>query len=166
MSYRNKTYVIFDGDNDIRYYRIMKAWKSNENMDFNFSDAHDLRPLTDRASDDTVWQRLRERFANAKQVVVLVGKDTKNLRKFVPWEISIAQKLELPIIVANLNGRRGIDPDLCPAGLRDALAAHVSFNAKIIQFALDNFPDEYDRIHASADGPRSYNESVYEKLGL
>ena len=26
MAYRNKTYVAFDGDKDIRYYRLMKAW--------------------------------------------------------------------------------------------------------------------------------------------
>ena len=39
MSYRNKTYVIFDG-NDIRYYRLMQAWKENDNIDFDFNDAH------------------------------------------------------------------------------------------------------------------------------
>lgn len=27
MTYRNKTYVAFDGDKDIRYYRLMQAWK-------------------------------------------------------------------------------------------------------------------------------------------
>lgn len=27
MSYRNKTYVAFDGDNDIKYYWLMRAWK-------------------------------------------------------------------------------------------------------------------------------------------
>lgn len=38
MSYRNKTYVIFDGD-DIHNYRSMRAWTQNAHIDFNFYDA-------------------------------------------------------------------------------------------------------------------------------
>src|SRR5579863_4054687 len=166
MSYRNKTYVIFDADNDRWAYAYMKGWKSNENMDFNFHDAHDIGPLTALASDDTIKARLRERFSNAKQAIVLVGEQTKNLRKWVPWEIEISQKLDLPIIVVNLNGQRQLDTDLCPASLRSCLAAHVSFKAKIIQHALDNFPDERFRIQASESGPRHYNGDVYRSLGL
>ncbi len=168
MGYRNKTYVIFDGDKDIWAYGYMKGWKSNENMDFNFHDAHDIRPLTDRASDDTVKASLRARFANAKQAIVLVGDCTKNLRKFVPWEIEIAQKLDLPIIVANLNGTRQIDPERCPVLLRKWPAVHVAFKAKIIQHALDNFPSAYRGIQASI--PKFdwyyYGDNDYKALGL
>lgn len=165
MSYRNKTYVIFDGDNDMWAYAYMKGWKSNENVGFNFYDAHDIRPLTDRASVETVKKTLRARFANARQVIVLVGEHTKNLYKFVRWEIEIAQSLDLPIIAVNLNGLRHIDADRCPAILRDWPAAHVDFKAAIIQHALDNFPDEYRRLPASA-GPRYYPATVYRTLGL
>jgi len=42
MSYKNKTYVAFDGDNDIKYYRTMQMWKENEHIEFDFYDAHDL----------------------------------------------------------------------------------------------------------------------------
>jgi hypothetical protein len=166
VSYRNKTYVIFDGDNDMWAYTYLKGWKSNENMKFDFYDAHDLQPLTDRATDETIKSRLRARFANAKQVVVLVGEQTKNLRKWVPWEIEIAQKLNMPIIVVNLNGIRKMDADRCPVGLRVCLAAHVAYKARIIQHALDNFPDEHSRLQASASGPRYYNDDVYKGLGL
>lgn len=41
--YRNKTYVAFDADSDIRYYRLMKAWKQSENSEFNFLNSDDLR---------------------------------------------------------------------------------------------------------------------------
>lgn len=166
VSYRNKTYVIFDADTDRWAYAYMKGWKSNDNMEFNFHDAHDIGPLTDRASDETIKARLRDRFANAKQAVVLVGENTKNLRKWVPWEIEISQKLDLPIIVANLNEERQMDSNRCPAGLRDWPAVHVAFKAKIIQYALDNFPSEYDRMEASASGWRYYNDQVYKGLGL
>ncbi len=149
MSYRNKTYIIFDADTDIRAYRYMKGWKSNENMDFNFHNAHDIGMLTDRASDETIKSRLRERFSNAKQAIVLVGNNTKNLRKWVAWEIEISQKLDLPIVVVNLNGKRQIDADLCPAALRIWPAVHVEYKAKIIQYALDNFPIQHRQIKAS-----------------
>lgn len=118
---------------------------------------HPMKPLK---------TRLRERFSNAKQAVVLVGEATKNLRKWVPWEIEISQKLNIPIIAANLNGARQMDSDRCPAGLRNWVAAHVAFKASIIQHALDNFPDEYSRIEASASGPRYYSDEVYRRLGL
>jgi hypothetical protein len=166
MSYRNKTYVIFDGDNDMWAYAYMKGWKSNENMDFNFYDAHDIRPLTDRASEETVKKALRARLANAKQVIVLVGENTKNLYKFVRWEIELAQELKLPVIVVNLNGLRKMDPERCPPILREWPAAHVEFRAKIIQHALDYFPDEYARLPADATGPRHYSDGVYSGLGL
>ena len=47
MAYRNKTYVAFDGDRDIRYYHLMKAWKTNDNIDFDFHDVHDLNYTRD-----------------------------------------------------------------------------------------------------------------------
>lgn len=166
MSYRNKSYVIFDGDNDMWAYAYMKGWKENDNIDFNFFDAHDLRPLTDRASEETVRARLRERMASAKQAIVLVGEHTKNLFKFVRWEIELAEKEDLPIVVVNLNGNRRQDPDLCPPILRDHYAVHVPFKMKIIQYALDNFPTQFSKRDASAKGPLVYNETVYTGLGL
>lgn len=167
MSYRNKTYVIFDGDNDRWAYAYMNGWKSNENMNFNFHDAHDIGPLTEWASDETIKTRLRQRFSNAKQAIVLVGQATKNLRKWVPWEIEISQKLDLPIIVVNLNGNRRMDPALCPSTLQRWPAVHIEYKAKIIQHALDNFPGQYLQIHAStSDDWYYYNDDIYRRLGL
>jgi hypothetical protein len=166
LSYRNKTYVIFDGDEDMWAYRYMRGWKANENVDFDFFDAHDLKPLTDRASEDTVKRRLRERLSNTKQALVLVGGKTKNLYRFVRWEMETCQGLDNPIIAVNLNGKRSRDYDLCPPILQDTYVVHVPFKLRIIQYALDNFPDEYHRRKPQDNGPRVYNDSVYEKLGL
>jgi hypothetical protein len=166
MSYKNKTYVIFDGDSDMWAYAYMKGWKTNERTDFNFFDAHDIRPLTDRASVETVRVRLRERFSSAKQVIVLVGENTKNLFRFVRWEIEVALGLDLPIIVVNLNGSTGFDGDLCPPLLHDTYSVHLSFKAKIIQYALDHFPDEFARRDEMATGPRIYKTEIYGQLGL
>ena len=166
MSYRNKTYVIFDGDNDMWAYAYMKGWKQNENVDFDFYDAHDIRPLTDRAKDETVQQRLRERMVSAKQVIVLVGNNTKNLYKFVRWEIDQALARDLPIIVVNLNDKRSQDASLCPPLLKETYSVHVAFKAKIIKHALDQFPAEYAGRDRSADGPRHYSDEVYKNLGF
>jgi hypothetical protein len=166
MSYRNKTYVIFDGDNDIRYYQLMRGWKQHDHLDFNFHDAHDLRPLTARASEDTVRSRLRSRLSNTKQSLVLIGESTKNLYKFVRWEIDTCLSLDIPIVAVNLNGKRTMDPQLCPAILRDKYVVHVPFKLAIIRYALDNFPSEYVARDKSAGGNRYYNDSIYRRLGI
>ena len=98
MAYRNKTYVAFDGDNDMSYYRMMTAWSANENVSFNFYNAHDLNSARDTSSEQQIKRQLRERMKNSKLFILLVGEKTKNLYKFVRWEIEQALVMELPII--------------------------------------------------------------------
>lgn len=45
MPYRNKTYVAFDADTDMHYYRIMQAWKEHDHIDFDFHNAHEMNNL-------------------------------------------------------------------------------------------------------------------------
>lgn len=90
MSYKNKTYIAFDGDNDMWDYAYMKGWKSSENVGFNFYNAHDLNSARDISTEESIKAQLRERMANAKQMILLVGEKTKHLRKFVPWKIELA----------------------------------------------------------------------------
>ena len=166
MSYRNKTYVIFDGDNDMWAYAYMKGWKESEHIEFDFYDAHDLRPLTDRASEETVRTRLRQRFSSSRQAIVLISESTRHLFKFVRWEIEAALDMDFPIVGVNLNGSRKYHAELCPPILRDQYDVHVPFKSKIIQYALDNSPQERAKRDPSAGGNRHYNDSVYTRLGL
>src|SRR5438034_53405 len=69
MSYRNKTYVAFDGDNDMWAYRIMQAWHEHDHIDFNFYNAHDINSARDTSSEESIKAQLRERMANAKLMV-------------------------------------------------------------------------------------------------
>ena len=147
-------------------YAYMKGWNKNENMEFDFNDAHDIKPLTDNASEDTVKRRLRERFSSAKQVIVLVGENTKSLFKFVRWEIDTALDLDLPIIVVNLNDNRTYDSKNCPTILDGKYVVHISYKMKIIQYALNNFPDEFAKRKSTDGGNRQYNDDVYKSLGL
>lgn len=167
MGYRNKTYVIFDGDEDKWAYAYMKGWKSNQHVDFNFHDAHDVGSMTGSAhNEDYVKRELRTRFASAKQVICLIGEKTKNLYRYVRWELDTALGLDLPIIAVNLNNKRQMDSERCPAIIRDSYTVHISFKAAIIQYSLDHFPDEYHQRDLVKTGPRFYNDAVYTNLGL
>lgn len=167
MPYTNKTYVAFDADNDIRYYRLMQAWKQNDNTPFNFYDAHDLNNLMPWSTEETIKDKLQERLKNTKVFVLLVGEKTKYLLKFVRWEIEQAIKRGLPIIVVNLSGKRFMDDELCPAILENELAVHVSFNQKIIAKALEEWEGLHDGYKKEKkSGAYRYNESVYKELGL
>lgn len=163
MAYKNKTYVCFDADNDIHYYRLMTAWKENDNIAFNFHNAHEINNLRDGSTEDTIKRKLRERLANTKVLVVLIGEHTKNLYKYVRWEIEYAIEKDTPIIAVNLNGERERDNDLCPPILKDKLAIHVPFGQKIINYALNNWPSSHSN-HKSNDesGSYHYNDSVYD----
>ncbi len=113
MAYRNKTYVCFDADNDIRYYRLMTAWKENDRIAFDFHNAHEINNLRDGSSEETIKRKLRERLQNTKVLVVLIGEQTKSLYKYVRWEIEYAIEHDIPIIGVNLNDNRKKN-SLCP----------------------------------------------------
>lgn len=167
MAYRNKVFVSFDGDNDIHYYRLMTAWKQNDNTPFNFYDAHDINTARDSSTENTIKIRLRERLVNSKVFVSLIGEQTRYLRKFVRWELEQAVSLGLPIIGVNLNGVRSLDSNRCPPVLRDELVVYISFNANILQHALEYWPDEFDRLKKEhKTGSRYYSDDVYKRLGL
>lgn len=167
MAYRNKVFVSFDGDSDIRYYNLMRAWKQNDNMPFNFFDAHDINTALDTSLESTIKTRLRERLRNAKVFVPLIGQRTKFLYKFVRWEMQQALSLNLPIIGVNINGLRQMDANLCPPIIRDELAIYVSFNASVLQHALEGWPHQHFQLKREGkSGPYYYDSRVYRTLGL
>ena len=167
MAYRNKTYIAFDADSDIHYYRLMQAWKQNDNTDFDFQNAHDYNDIRPWSTEDSIKEALRVRMQNSKVFILLVGDKTKFQNTYVRWEIEQAIKRDLPIIVVNLNGKRSMDEDRCPLILRDQLAVHVTFNPAIIQHALENWPDSHSLMKgAGKTGPYYYTDAVYQKLDL
>lgn len=157
MSYRNKTYIAFDADNDMHWYQLMKAWKENDNIDFDFHNAHELNKLRPTASEDQIKRKLRERLNYTKQMIVLVGNSTKNLYKFVRWEIEVALGLDIPIIAVNLDKSNGSTDKTPPILKNDACFVSVPFDLKKIQYALDNFPNEYHRIKSEGPSQRYYD---------
>jgi hypothetical protein len=154
MSYKEPAYVVFDGDTDRWAYSYMRGWKQNEHVDFDFRDAHDLDNMTSRAQGEAyVKSRLRERMANSNAVLVLVGEKTKNLYKYVRWELELAVDLDLPIIAVNLNKKNGQDENRCPAIIRGSgRVVHIPYSMEAIKYALDNFPGEFNRMSPETKG--------------
>jgi Thoeris protein ThsB, TIR-like domain len=143
MAYKNKTYVCFDADNDMNYYNLMKAWKEHGSIAFDFHNAHEINTLRDGSSEETIKKKLRERLQNTRVLVVLVGKHTKNLYKYVRWEIAYALECHTPIVCVNLNGKNKLDSNLCPPVIRDELAVHIPYGQKEIDHALNSWPVEH-----------------------
>ena len=167
MAYRNKVFISFDGDTDMYYYRLMRAWKQSDHTNFNFYDAHDLTQARDTSTEDSIKRSLSERLANAKVVVSLIGENTRYLYKFLRWELEQAIRRDIPIVGVNLNSHRSQDSNRCPPVIRDHLVIYVSFNAAIIQHALENWPGEYQDLRLkNTVGPHYYNDDVYRRLGL
>jgi hypothetical protein len=169
MSYRNKTYVAFASE-DIGKYRLMEAWRENANIDFEFYDAHDLYISRDTSKPETINRNLRERMKNAKQVVLLGSRDGKRKGgdgiSFLAHEVKVMIEFNLPVVVANLDGDRNIDRNFIPAPLLDAdyYTLSVSFQPKIIKFALDGYAPNY--AGSGKSGPHYYKPEIYAQLGL
>ena len=166
MGYRNKTYIAFDGDNDMHYYRLMTAWNANDGFSMNFHNAHDLNTARDSSQEESIKRQLRERFANSKLLIVLIGDNTRYLTKFVKWELEVALKLALPIVAVNLNNSR-IRDDRCPPTIKDELVVYVPFKHDVIEYAMENWPSEFARLRGEGKaGARHYVQDVYTRLGL
>ena len=153
-------YVVFDGDNDKWAYAYMNGWKENKNIDFTYQNAHDLDTMTGRAQDEQyVRSRLRERMRLSSAVVVLIGEKTKNLYKYVRWELELALELGLPIIAANLNEANRQDSSRCPAIIRDkGCVVHIPYKLSALKHAMANWPGEFSRLNYADrnDGARYY----------
>ena len=117
--------------------------------------------------EESIKSQLRVRLQYSKAIILLVGEKTKYLYKFVRWELEYAMNNNLPIIAVNINGKRDRDIDRCPAIIRDELVVHVSFNHKIIKYALDNWPNSYKKLKAGGEkGGRYYPDEIYKNHGL
>jgi hypothetical protein len=151
-----RTFVGFSST-DIKYYWLMKAWKENENIDFNFTDCQ-LHDDINSDDEDYVKRKCRERINMAGKYILLIGKDTRYKYKFVRWEAEVAIEKGCTIIGVNLDGSRKIVEAACPPVIRDIGAIFVPFSPCIIKHALENY-----KLHQNDN--YNYKEEIYTKLG-
>ena len=153
-----RTFVGFSST-DIRYYRLMQAWKQNERFEFNFTDCQLTNELNSE-DEDYIRRKCRERISMAGKYAMLIGVDTKSKHKYVRWEAEVAIEKQCTIIGVNLNGSRSMQTATCPPVIRDIGAIFVPFSPKIVAYALNNYKMHNDNKNYQ------YKESVYAELGL
>ena len=169
MNVLHPTYVIFDGDNDRWAYTSMLDWKQSPHVGFDFRDADHLHAIaSDAQSEAYVKRRLREHMGQASVCIVLVGEHTRHVEPFIRWQLELALELDLPLVVANLNGMQTVDQERCPPIIRNACSMHVPFRMTAIRYAMNRFPPAYRGMSywAKAQGSRHYPNAQYATLGL
>ncbi|MBN5177420.1 TIR domain-containing protein [Stenotrophomonas maltophilia] len=151
-----RTFVGFSST-DIRYYRLMQAWKANEHIDFNFTDCQ-LETEINSENEAYIKSKCRERINMAGTFAVLIGQDTRSKHKYVRWEMEVALEKKCRIIGINLDGSRRVVDATCPPIIRNIGAIFVPFSPKIVAHALQNWVMQpNDDWH--------YKDEIYRQLG-
>lgn len=178
---RTGTYVAFHADgkrepteSDIKYYRLLQAWRVRDDNGFSFVDSHTknaaLRNASTRA---TVMRRLKERLLRSKNMILIVSRTTRFDTDWVPFEIAYAiDKCKIPIIAAY----PGFQSIMAPAELRPlwpaaltvrillgtARVIHVPFRKGPLQDAVAQFTNfKYPKSSVSC-----YDWDSYVSWGL
>jgi MTH538 TIR-like domain (DUF1863) len=185
MAYRNGTYVAFhaDGTNlpgqsDMSYYNLLKAWTAKSDDDFTMINSHDkASAVRDTSKHETLRRSLRERLANSKNMVLVIGETTRNDTDWVPYEIELAvDKYEIPIIAAytakvcdgpirNPKALSGYWPNALATRINNDTAhvIHVPFKKLVIADAISQFSHNHFPKHF---GLGYYSDDAYKSFGI
>lgn len=182
MAYRNGTYVAFHAngakeptESDIKYYNLLCAWNANRDDDFAFINSHTKNgAIRDFSKKQTIEKALKERLRNSKNMLLIIGKTTREDRDWIPMEIEYAVDVcSLPVIAAYPGYQRINAPHLLntlwPGALLErindgsARIIHVPFAKEPIldaigQFDVNNYP--------KGGGLGIYSESAYRAWGM
>jgi hypothetical protein len=183
MSYRNGTYVAFDGnattdptEGDMKYYGLLQKWNISKNFDLNFSDSHKKTyQVRDSSKIQTLQSRLLERMRNSKNMLLIISKDTSWDRGMLNFEIEKAvDYYKLPIIVAYTGYDYILNPSSHEAKWPKALyeriknqsakCIHIPFKEKAITEAVSQFSIN-NKENQLTSSLHYYKESVYKGWG-
>ena len=99
-----------------------------------------------------------------------MGDETRTIAarpsRFLHYEVETIKRLDLPVVFANLNGSRVVQSNRLPRELLAAYTVSVSFQPKIIKYALDSYVDGYAASKHAKSGPHQYPAATYVNLGL
>lgn len=94
---RTKHYIAFNGV-DLHCFNLLKAWDKNNNLGFTFNDAHTLNSTHSSSKTESINNQLRERLRRSKNLLLIVGDETKNRNNNLNFELTYALKNKIPII--------------------------------------------------------------------
>lgn len=182
MTYRNGTYMAFDGLgqvnptlSDFKYYATIQGWTAHRHIDFRFVNSHDKTyAVRDTSSPETLKSRIRERLANSKNIVVILSSQTRKSGSMLSYEIEQAvDRYHLPLIITYVDYRIIAEPFLLSSYWPDALNTRISNNtaqAIHIPFGKNSLLDAIDQfsVHDSSSLRGSYNhygEQAHKSFG-
>jgi MTH538 TIR-like domain (DUF1863) len=183
MADRNGTYIAFHADgqidpsqSDMYYYRLLTAWNEHKSIDFGFTNSHEkASAVRDTSKATTLAQSLQERLRNSKNLLLLIGRTTKNDTDWIPFEIGHAiQTYKIPIIAVYTEFDQPIyNPQIFrdwwpPTLLRGidnqtAHVIHVPFKKAPIFDAIGQFSHESFPLNG---GLGFYSEVAYRTFGM
>lgn len=182
MAYRSGTYVAFDGGGDtdvttgdIKYFNLMKAWDSSDDIDFDFSNSHQKTyQVNDESLIATLRTRLLERIKNSKNFILILSTETKIKNRNLNWEIEKAFEYELPFIIVYPEYKKIQKPlshnDVWPTKLAKLIeekkikCIHIPFKKEPMLDAIRQFSV------VSAKYPKTslsyYSSDAYKRWGI
>ena len=182
MSYRNGTYVAFDGNDttdptksDMKYYGILQSWNVNKNIDFTFSDSHKKTyQVKDSSNRETLKSRLLDRMRNSKNMIIIISDDTNWNRGMLNFEIEKAiDYYKLPIIVVYTKYDKIRDASLLSEKWPKALKERIDDGtAKCIHVPLKKEPilDAISQFSVNDKFPSTslnvYSDEAYRSWGI
>lgn len=166
MAYSDQTFVSFT-DEDIPSYELMRGWNDSTGLSFNFLDSLDFE--LDGLAPDAIREGMRERLKSIRQVLVLVGEQTRSASvrpSRLHYELDTIRRAELPVVFVNLSGSRRVQNGQIPRSLSNQYTISVAFGPRVVRYALDDFVSEYARLRQSESTPHAYEEHVYTRMVL
>lgn len=148
-TYRTKTYIAGDWDNDKDAVDQLYKWNANKNLTLSFTDAHDLTKSRDTSLNCSIKASLKKRMDASKTFVLIVGEHTNTVtagscvwcgsynsntyscaryysidyRSFIKYECDKAIEAGIKIVV--LYNSTKIDKNKCPEAVRNE-GTHVA----------------------------------------
>lgn len=184
MSYRNGTYVAFDGNDttdptksDMKYYGILQSWNKSKSHILTFSDSHKKTyQVRDSSTIKTLQDRLLKRMSSSKNMLIIISEDTSWDRGMLNFEIEKAvDHYEIPLIVAYAGYQYILKPEDLSGlwskalferiGNDTARCIHIPFKEKAIMAAISQFS-----IHSTGNDVLTspltiYSEQTYINWG-
>ncbi len=135
---------------DIKYYYLLRAWRTRFAHSFRFTDAHELKleSGSDGFNNSHLETELLERLRLSDIFLIILTSYTATNSKWIPWEISCAiDQFSLPVLCVYPNSAMNIDQfpnrTLWPGALRERIAEH-SYGVIHVPFGLKNIAAAID----------------------
>lgn len=162
-----KIYVALDPAVDKDFYNTIKQWKNKDGDLYNFVDGIEFAGKVNKQSDEILKPLIQNRVKEFNMVILLMGANTRRMRKFVRWQIEAACDNQIPLIAINTNGIRSVDFARCPVYLKKQISIHIPFHPDILSFALSDWPAKHEAaVLKENKGTFVYDHKIYDKLNI